>query len=253
MLQGVHRVSGADMDRVERHAELVSNEAVGVDLQALRPFWARLSPGGELVGPAHLPQAIDQDTAHVGVFGVNLGERGWTTVSELLTRLMEKCRGDAFGIHAEALGLRSGIAGKEFVRHSALPGHGRNCLYLIERVDNTGDLEVAPGVTSAAADSLVKQVEQGILVYERSGGNGGDPTDQAVFGIVQEILGHGLVTEAVGDAEMDVRVECTRENNFALHIDLTLRLTQRDVGADRNDLFPFDRYPALDYTCWRDH
>src|SRR5262245_52479550 len=147
------------MNRIEGNAELVGNKAIGVDLQTLGPLGARLCPGGQLVCSTHLAQTINQNSAHIRIFSVNLSECRWTATGKLFTGLMKEGGRNALRIHTETFGLRSGIAGKEFVRYSTLAGHSRNCLHLLQRVNDAGNLEVAPGVTSAATDSLVEQIE----------------------------------------------------------------------------------------------
>src|SRR5262245_49478477 len=159
---------------------------------------------------------------------------------------MEKGWGNAFRIHTETFSLRSGIASEEFVRDPTFLGRSGDCLHLVQGVDYTGDLKIAPRVTSAAADRPIKQVQQRIFADQGGSGNGGNPADQAIFGVVEKIFNHSIVAEAVGNPEVNVRIEGTRKYNLALHIDLPLCLAEHGVGANGDDLFPLNRYSALD-------
>ena len=225
-LEGFHGMRGADVNRVERHAELVGNHPIGIDLDTFGPLRTGLGPGRELIGAAHFAQAIDQDAADMRVFGMNFGKGRRATVGQLLARRMKERGRDAVRVHAKGFGLRAGIAGKEFIRNPTLGGHGRDLGDLIERVDHAGHFEIAPGMIGAALDGLVKQVQHGVLANQGRGGNCRDSTDQTILGVAQEIFDHGIIAKAVRDAEVDMGVKRPGEQDFALNVDLTLGLTQ---------------------------
>src|SRR5262249_46898035 len=104
-----------NMNRIEGNAELVGNQAIGVDLQTLGPLGARLCPGGQLVCSTHLSQTINQNSAHIRIFSVNLSECRRAATGKLFTGLMKEGGRDAVRIHAESFGLRSSVAGEKLV------------------------------------------------------------------------------------------------------------------------------------------
>src|SRR6516225_10247469 len=106
------------------------------------------------------------------------------------TSLVEEARADAVAAHAKGLGLLPRIAGKEFVGNPTLPRHGRNLFHLIERVDHTGDLEVAPTARLAALDCARKQLRQRLAPDKGGGRDGSDPANQTIAGVILKVSRH---------------------------------------------------------------
>src|SRR6185437_10446930 len=140
----------ADMYRIERASELIGYQAVGVYLHTLGPLRAALGPRGQIVAPAQAPQFIHQDPAHERIFGVDHRKHWAPGGVDGAAGFKEEGRADAVLVHAEALSLCAGVAGKELVGNSALAGDCGYLFDLVERVDHAGNLEVAPTERLAA-------------------------------------------------------------------------------------------------------
>src|SRR3984893_7419253 len=141
---GVDALRGADMHRVQRASELIGDESVGVNLYTLRPLRTALGPRREMVAPTQPPEFVDQDPTHERILGVDHREHRPPRGVDGAAGLVEEGRAYSLFAHAEALGLRAIVAGKELVRDTAVARHRRNLLDLVERVNHAGDLEVTP-------------------------------------------------------------------------------------------------------------
>ena len=73
---------------------------------------------------------------------------------------------------------------------------------------------------------LVEEIQHGLLANQGRCRNRSDAADHAVFGIAEEILGHGIIAKTIGNPKMDVRVKCTGEENFSLYVDFSFGLTE---------------------------
>ena len=128
-----------------------------------------------------------------------------------------------------------------------------NVGHLVEGIDHAGDLEIAPRVAGPALQSLIKQLRQRLLTDQGGGGDCRHPADQTVLGVTQKILGHGVIAKAVGNAEVDMRIEGTGENDFFPHVDSPFCLAQAWAGPHGNNLFSLNGDASPYDAVWSHH
>ena len=221
------------MYRIERASELIGYQSVSVYLHTLGPLRAALGPRGQIVAPAQAPQFIHQNPAHERILSVDHRKYWAPGGVDGAAGFVEEGRADAVLVHAEALGLRAGVAREELVGNAALGGDGGDLFDLVERIDHAGDFEVAPTARLAAFDRAREEFGQRLAADERRSGYRGDAADQAFAGIELEIRGHRVVAESVAaEAQVYVRVEQSRHHDLTLEIDFAPRAAERVLDAD---------------------